>query len=111
MQMHKGVPNADKKIKKLLIELLQIYMQVFDSNSFCEDKQIITNKEIIPIAKDKLKKLRVSELEKLTKKEIFFDQLLDCEDAKKETDNIKRCFWLNLVNFKLLQKILEIFLV
>ena len=35
---------------------------------------------------------------------------LDCEDSRKMQSNIKRCFWINLFNYKILMKILEVLL-
>ena len=32
----------------------------------------------------------------------------ETEESKLELENIKRCFWINLFNFKILQKLLEI---
>ena len=58
-------------------------------------------------------RLRQDEYQKLSTRPLSFDQLLESEEnesIKKEKENIKRIFWINLFNFKMLQKILEILL-
>ena len=39
---------------------------------------------------------------------MVIESILDGEESQKELEKIKRCFWINLFNFKLLQKLLEI---
>ena len=41
---------------------------------------------------------------------IAFENILDCEESRNDIEQNKRCFWINLFNFKLMDKLLEIFL-
>ena len=109
---NKATPNPDKQVLKLLKKLLKIYMGYFDPKIFCESKQSVRDeqKQNLPRMVDEMKMLRVQEHEKLGSREICFDQLLDCEESRKDKEATKRCFWTNLYNFKMLQKMLEILL-
>ena len=66
------------------------------------------NKLVLPGLVEAMRALRMQEHEKLGSRDISFEQLLDCEESRKDKEATKRCFWINLFNFKMLQKILEI---
>ena len=106
----KPLPNPDVKVKRLMEKLLKIYMEYFNRGDFCEEKQELVNKAVLPTLVDKMKSLRDEEHRKLSSREIIFDQAMDCDEARKDAQDILRCFWINLFNFKILQKTLEILL-
>ena len=41
---------------------------------------------------------------------IAFESIFDTPEARQDQEIIKRCFWINLFNYKILQKVLEVFL-
>ena len=102
---HRGsdlLPNPEAAVAKLLDKLLAIYMKVFDSKIFDEDTQRIKMQDAIPALKEEMRELRETEHRKLTSRQISFLQVLDNEAAREEMETIKRCFWINLFNFKIL---------
>ena len=42
------VPDAEKKVKKLLLKLIEIYQDVFSADNFEEETQKIFNQDAIP---------------------------------------------------------------
>ena len=103
--------EPDKKVKKLLLKLLDIYMEVFDPKNFSEEELQIKNKDAIRPIKEKLLALRKKEFDKIEMANISLHHIADSPAAEQDFETIKRCFWINLLNYKILQKILEIFLV
>ena len=79
----KEVINPEKRVKKLLLQLIDLYTEVFDPKNFSESVQKITNTDAIPALKEKLKKLRALEYEKLGSVTIVFESIFDTEEDKK----------------------------
>ena len=78
------VVNPKKRLKKLLLQLIDLYTEVFDSSIFSEVQQKITKTEAIPLLKEKLKKLRELEYEKLGSVTIDFVSVFDTEEDLRE---------------------------
>ena len=65
---------------------------------------------MLPKLIEKMKNLKDEEYDKLSSRQIVVEQALDNPDSRKDAQDILRCFWINLFNFKILQKTLEIML-
>ena len=50
------------------------------------------------------------EHERLGSIRISFESIFDTKEDEKVQETIKRCFWINLFNYKILMKVLEVFL-
>ena len=90
--------------------MIDLYVKAFAPAIFDEHSLKITDKEVIDSLKKELIALRQYEEEKLGSCTISFEAILDCEESRYDNENIKRCFWINLFNYKILSKILEVFL-
>ena len=102
------VPDPDKRVQKLLSKLINLYQEYFDPKHFDENEKKIIDQSDIPKIKAKLLNLRKYEYKKLNNAELSFEVVFDCEDSRKMQETIKRCFWINLFNYKILMKILEV---
>mmetsp|Transcript_8812 Transcript_8812/g.10843 ORF Transcript_8812/g.10843 Transcript_8812/m.10843 type:complete len:96 (+) Transcript_8812:699-986(+) len=94
----------------MMTKLLNIYMNFFDPKIFNEEKQEVRDKLALPTMINEMKKLREYEYDRLSSREIFFGSPLGCAESAADSEATKRCFWTNLCNFKMLQKILEVLL-
>ena len=106
----KVVINPEKRAKKLLLQLIDLYTEVFDPSIFSEVQQKIIVTDAIPQLIVKLKDLRRLEEEKLGSVKLVFEGIFDAPEAKQDQEIIKRCFWINLFNYKILMKVLEVLL-
>ena len=86
MRNHAGsekvVINPEKRAKKLLLELIDLYTEVFDPSIFSEVQQKIIVTDAIPHLKEKLKNLRRKEEEKLGSVKLVFENIFDAPEAK-----------------------------
>ena len=105
--MDQKVPNPEAKIEKLLKRLIKLFHEVL--LHFDMDELKVESKKTAEF-QAKLASLKEKQ-QKFANKEIFFDNALEDENARKFTDIIKQCFWLNSINYATLSRILELILV
>lgn len=91
----------------MLTKLIDLYIQVFDASEInADDKLKFKDESVKAKVKQELLALRIYEAKKLNS--ISFMTAFATKENEEDTNDIKHCFWLNLFNFKVLSKMLEV---
>ena len=100
--------QAQKSVQKLLKALLEIYAEYFDSSTFDEEKQAVRDRKVLANFRTEMLGLRSQELSMLGDCNITAIIFNENVAQKSNIEDEKLCFWLNIFNYKLLQKVMEV---